>query len=282
MADVKKLVSEIEELPTLPVVVAKITELVNSDTTSASDINFTLSKDLALSSRILKIVNSSFYGFPRRINSITQAVVILGFHSIRNLALSSFVFSAFAKGWQSFDNRAFWLHSLATAVAANQIAGLLRVPQRTREDMFIAGLLHDLGKVVMCEYIQEDMDRVLKIVAQQDCLFLDAEAACLEYNHAHLGASLLDSWRLPSSVVELVEFHHQPENAAVESQPCAAIHLADIIARSICCGNGGDNKIPKINPAAWQTLALGWDDVGAVMDHTLAEMKNASAFFEAD
>ena len=91
MVEVNEITNQIEKLPTLPVVVAKINELVNSDTTSAADINNTLSKDIALSSRILKIVNSSFYGFQRRINSITQAVVILGFHSIRNLAFSSFL-----------------------------------------------------------------------------------------------------------------------------------------------------------------------------------------------
>ncbi|MBN1257019.1 MAG: HDOD domain-containing protein [Planctomycetes bacterium] len=280
MADIQQMVSAIEELPTLPVVVAKITELVNSETTSAADINYTLSKDLSLSSRILKIVNSSFYGFPRRINSITQAVVILGFHSIRNLALSSFVFSAFAKGWQSFDNQGFWVHSLGTAVAANHVAGLLRVPQRTRDDMFMAGLLHDIGKVVMCEYLQEDMERVMQQVAAEDCLFLEAEAGCLAYNHAELGAGLLDYWRLPNTIVELVKYHHQPQSPEADNKLSAAIHLADILARSVCCGNGGDHKIPKINPDAWRKLALTWDEVGLVMDHTLAEMKNASAFFE--
>lgn len=282
MAKPEKVIESISELPTLPTVVARVNALVNSASASAGDINDVISRDLALSSKVLKLVNSSFYGFPRRITSITHAVVILGFNTVRNLALSAFVFNTFKKGARHFDNRAFWAHSIGTAIAAQNLAQALNLSQGQKEDAFMAGLLHDIGKVVMCEYLEEDFARVIETVTQEDCLFLAAEARHLEYAHQGLGGSLLEHWNLPVAIVATVRHHHDPAAAEGEElqRSAAIVHVGDILARSLCLGSGGDRKIPRLEPAAGEALGLEWDRIGEVMDATLAEMDRTGAFFE--
>jgi len=143
--DLAKIVGKVEGLPTLPSVVARINQLIDDPNASAGDINEVISHDLALSAKILKLVNSAFYGFPRRISSMTHAVVILGFNSVRNIALTAFVFDAFDTGALPFGHRNFWVHSVGTAVTADALA--TRAGLHIGDDAFVAGLLHDLGKV---------------------------------------------------------------------------------------------------------------------------------------
>ena len=282
MADPQKIIREIGDLPTLPSVVAKVNELVNSANTSAGDINAVISRDVSLSAKVLKLVNSSFYGFPRRITSITHAVVILGFNTVRNLVLSAFVFGAFKSKTRKFDLQAFWTHSIATAVAANATAQHLSLPQNQKEDAFMSGLLHDVGKVIMCAFMEEESERVLEAVRERDILFMEAERDALprSMEHSALGSTLLEQWNLPVKIVQLVQKHHQPPAEGEDARMCALIHFADILARSLCIGNGGDNKIPRLEPAAWEQLGMKWEDTGRIMDQTLAEMQRTSAFFD--
>ncbi|MFW5856762.1 MAG: HDOD domain-containing protein [Planctomycetota bacterium] len=280
MTDPRQIIENINELPTLPTVVAKVNALVNSSSASAGDINDVISRDLSLSSKVLKLVNSSFYGFPRRITSITHAVVILGFNTIRNLALSAFVFSTFRQGEQGFDNQAFWRHSIGAAVAANATSQVLGLPQGEKEDAFMAGLLHDVGKVVMCEYLHDEMGRIIGQVAERDCLFVEAERDLMDFTHAELGGSLLDAWNLPVNIVTLVERHHAPETAGDHARMAAVIHFADIVSRSLCFGSGGDDRIPCVSGAAWEMLELSRPQAEQIMDLTLQEMDRVGAFLE--
>ncbi|MHC4873470.1 MAG: HDOD domain-containing protein [Planctomycetota bacterium] len=281
MKDPDALIAEISELPTLPDVVAKVNELVNSSSASAGDINDVISRDISLSSKVLKMVNSSFYGFPRRITSITHAVVILGFNTVRNLALSAFVFSAFKDNKSlKFDYRQFWLHSIGVGITANGIAQNLGLSQTEKEDSFMAGLLHDVGKVVMCEFLADKAKLVIDKVKEKDCLFYEAEKELLDFNHASLGGSLLEKWNLPISIVSFVNNHHQPLEVEENKKMCYIIHLADILTRSICIGNGGDEKIPAIANNIMDELSLGWGDVSKVMDNSLTEIQKAGVFLD--
>jgi putative nucleotidyltransferase with HDIG domain len=280
MTDPREIIERINELPTLPAVVAKVNSLVNSSAASAGDINEVISRDLALSTKVLKLVNSSFYGFPRRITSITHAVVILGFNTVRNLALSAFVFSAFKTGRKGFDSTAFWRHSIGTALGASTTAQVLGLSQSEKEDVFMAGLLHDTGKAVMCEYLPEAMDQVTAMVREKQCLFLDAEREVLDFNHAEIGGALLERWGLPEALVELVREHHTLRGSPSRARLIAIVHFADILARGLCIGNPGDNRIPLLREEAWELLELERDQTGQIMDLTLADVEQAGAFFD--
>lgn len=281
MSSPKEIISNITELPTLPDVVAKVNELVNSSNASAGDINDVISRDIALSSKILKMVNSSFYGFPRRITSITHAVVILGFNTVRNLALSAFVFGTFKENKKiDFDYKKFWVHSISTGIVANNIAQMTGLSQSEKEDAFMAGLLHDVGKIVMCEFVSDKASKIVDIVKEKDCLFCEAEKEVVDFDHANLGGALLESWNLPISIVSFVNNHHSPAEVEENSKMCSIIHLADIITRSLCLGNGGDEKIPVISDGVIDELALGWNDISKIMDLSLTEVRKADVFFD--
>lgn len=280
MNDLQKTLDRIEDLPTLPDVVAKLNRLLSDPSSSAADINDVLAQDIALSAKILKLVNSPYYGFPRRITTITYAVVILGFNAVRNLALSAAVFDLFAgkPGKNDFDVKAFWRHSICTAIAGAAIARRCKMPDA--DNAFTAGLLHDIGKVATLRFFPEGMGKTMARVAAQDCLFLEAERAELSFDHATLGGALLERWNLPPGLSEAVRLHHAPAEARLSGRLTAAVHLADLLSRCLRNGSGGDRRIPRLDAAAWECLELGWPDVAAVADQIRAEIARAGAFFD--
>jgi len=279
VAELARIVGKVEALPTLPTVVARISQLIDDPTASAGDINDIISRDLALSSKILRLVNSAFYGFPRRISSMTHAVVILGFTSVRNIALSAFVFDAFDTTGLPFGHRNFWVHSVGTAVAADVLAVRSGLP--ANDDAFVAGLLHDVGKLVLHQHAREEFSRILDRVAREDITFLEAERAELEFGHAEIGALLLENWKLPERLVAALRFHHDPAAAPEgQRQVAAVIHAADILTRAILLGSGGDEKMPAMAEAAWQTLGLSEADLPKVFSDISGEINKAGAFME--
>ncbi len=278
MADLRRTIDNISNLPTLPDVVMKINQLVRDPNTSAADINEVISRDMSFSAKILKLVNSPFYGFPRRITSITHAVVILGFNAIRNLALSAFMFEAFDKRTKVFDLHAFWRHSICTGIAAQVIARRARF--EAIDDSFMAGLLHDIGKAVMNQFMPDEFEQVIKYVKKQDCLFLEAENHLLDFTHGDVGGLLMEKWNLPLAMVEVVQHHHTPSESELEQPICPIVHLADIFVRALCLGFGGDSRIPRIDASAYERLGFSDEDIDPLADQILTEIRRAGAFFE--
>jgi len=276
--DPTKIINRVSDLPTLPSVVARVNEMVGDPSVSAGNINDVISKDVALSSRILKLVNSAFYGFPRRIASVTHAIVILGFNSVRNVTLSASVFEAFEAKDLPFGYRDFWVHSIGVAVATNVIARQKRLADV--EDAFMCGLLHDIGKVVLHQFARDDFARALNYAQDKDCLLFDAEVEVLGASHAHIGGLLTDRWRLPPKIVDVIRFHHSPMEAAEARELTATVHIADAFARALMIGSGGDRKIPKADPAAWSLLGLDKEGPGQLMRQVASEMHTADAFVD--
>ena len=276
--DVKRFIRGVDSLPTLPSVVARVNELVQDPTSSAADINRAIRQDIALSARILKLVNSSFYGFPRRISSITHAVVILGYNTVRNVVLSAFVLDSLGSKDLPFGHREFWIHSLGVGVAANTLAGRRSLPDA--DDAFVCGLLHDVGKVVLHQYAREDFADVLKVVKDKDCLIADAEREVMGATHADVGAALLEAWHLPPHVVEVVGCHHSPEAAHGAPDLAAAVHVADILARSLLVGSGGDRRIPRASREAWGRAGAPVDQVADLLREIARDIRKVDAFVE--
>ncbi|MCX7934741.1 MAG: HDOD domain-containing protein [Planctomycetota bacterium] len=279
MADISSLIADIGELPTLPDVVARLNRLISDPKTSAADINDVISRDLALSAKILKLVNSPYYGFPRRITTITYAVVILGFNAVRNLALSASIVDIFdRKSTKGFDLKALWQHSIGAALAATALAR--RVEHALQDDAFTAALLHDIGKVAMNQFRKDDLRCVVAEIEAADCLFLEAEQRRLFYDHPQLGGALLEHWNLPPQIVSAVRCHHAPAAANRDVRLGSLVHLADLRARCLFLGNGGDRRIPRLDETAWQNVGLSWPEVAQVADGLGVEFKSAAAFFD--
>ncbi len=233
---VRKVVERIKDLPTLPAVVSKIIEIVDNPSTSATDLNKAISMDQALSARVLKLVNSAFYGFPKRIETLTQAIVILGFNTVRSLALSISMVDFFTgSGTRSYLNYTeFWKHSIATSILARLIAK--KGYSSISEETFIAGLLHDIGILVLDQFLHGEYEAVFKTMQEENISLFKAETR-FGITHCDVGKMLATKWNLPDPLLYAVAYHHTP-NLAQDFKPIVStIHIANIGAKIF--GYGG-------------------------------------------
>lgn len=245
---------ELQDLSPLPTVVMRVMQTVNDPTTSAADLNRLISSDAALAGKVLRLVNSSYYGFPRRVSTITHAVVILGFNTVRNLATALGVFTAFDPGNvpTALDRDKFWAHSLATAIAAGVIGKRKNIPAKAIEEVFVGGLLHDIGKLFLDQYFPDQYAIALKLAYAAKISIWDAEKTALGIGHALVGKRIAEKWKLPPSLASMIALHHQPAFAKEYFDITATIQVADMVARSANLGEGGDPLVPNLSPEVQQ------------------------------
>ena len=249
------LIQQIGSLPTLPSVIVQVNEKVNNPKTSALDLARTILEDQALTARLLRLVNSPFYGFPRRVATVTEAVTILGFHPVRNLLLTASVVDLLvSEEAPEFSPTALWEHSVGTAVAAGLLARYAR--HEDREEVFVAGLLHDVGKLVLFHFLTKEFIKVLEMARAEDIPIRAAEHRVLGFTHDQVGRVLAERWKLPVRLSEAIGCHHRPDLAQVGKREAAIIHAADILTRALGLGSGGDDAVPSIEPESWRRLAL--------------------------
>jgi putative nucleotidyltransferase with HDIG domain len=264
--DLNRIIAGIDDLPTLPRTVLKITELVNDPKSSAKDLAKVITDDQILTARLLKLVNSSFYGLPQRISTVTGAIVLIGFDAIRNLLLTTSVFDLFA-GKNKINQQKqeqFWDHSLGCAVGAKVIGNYLRYDNI--EELFVAGLLHDIGKIVEMMFQPDEFSKVAAAISRENILMIRAEIRILGYSHAEIGKLLAEKWNLPSKLVQIIAHHHQPTDAGSFAIEAAIVHLADIFCRALNMGSGGDNKMPSLDRFAWESLKIRTSAIEGIME----------------
>jgi HD-like signal output (HDOD) protein len=200
--DVRTRIEAIEELPTLPVVVTQILQATKSMATNANDVGDLISADQSLTVKVLKLVNSPFYGFPQKIKTITHAIVILGFSKVKNIVLAASVFGMVKQPKNSTVSLCdLWEHALTTGIVCRQIAKH-RNSGIDIEEMFVAGLLHDLGKVIIICNLPDICTAVSEKVREKDCLFYEAENEVLNFAHDKIGVWLGEKWNLNPALIE--------------------------------------------------------------------------------
>ena len=276
--DPQKVIEKIDDLPTLPRTVLQITGLVNDPKSSAKDLARVITDDQVLTVRLLKLVNSSFYGFPQRISTVTGAIVLLGFDAIRNLLLTTSVFDLFdnRNRQKKQDQERFWDHSLGCAVGAKVIGNYLRHDKI--EELFVSGLLHDIGKIVEMMFLPDEFSKIVAAVNRDNILIITAENNVLGYNHAEVGKLLAEKWNLPVKLVQVIAHHHHPDDAGSFAMEAAIVHLADIFCRALNMGYGGDNKIPPLDKLAWERLKIQPGAIETIMATMHREYRDISSF----
>jgi HD-like signal output (HDOD) protein len=278
---IRQSLESISSIPTLPVVIDRITRLLQNPKTSAEEIGKAITTDQALASKVLKLVNSAFYGFPGRISTITHAIVILGFSTIKNVVLTASIFDAFRKqgtGIEGFDLEHFWLHSIACGAAAQSIAKITGSNQK--EECFIAGLIHDIGKIILCQYLPEEFHDAYVYAKESSILFFESENALFDVTHQEIGGFLAQRWNLPTDLQNAVKFHHNPSPSHDHYMMTAIVHCADIFIRALDYGNGGDNKIPYMSENVWKSLGLDSIPLSHLFEAINDEVEKASVFVQ--
>ena len=262
-AQFKKVLREIKNLPTLPGIVAKLAKMAENPDTTTEQMGRLISKDHILASKLLKLVNSAFYGFPQRISSLNSAIILLGFNVIKSLIISASIFDVMEE-----QDVELWEHSLGCAVVSNVLARHLGV--KDPEEISTAGLIHDLGKVAIKMELPKEYAMITELSQEKKISRLEAEREILGLDHAEVGSWLAKSWNLPNKLVEPIACHHDPQLAKEERVASAIVHFANIMIRGLGYGHAGDIWVPPLNNKAWKLLDLAPADIDPLL-HEIEE-----------
>jgi len=271
-----ELIESDPKLTSLPDVFVRINEVLNDPNSTAKAAAEAIGKDTGLSAKLLKVVNSAFYGFPVKVDTLSRAVTIVGSRQITTLALGLSVISVFKDLPEGFvDMRSFWKHSIGCGIIASTLAD--PEAEIDAERLFVAGLLHDVGRLVLYRCLPRHAAHVLGTARAEGILLREAEQRLLGFDHAALGGMLLCTWRFPESLERAVRHHHG--GGAVFGLPMPAmVHVADVIANALVPGSSGEVFVPPIAPAAWNTVGLPpkrLADVVAVADSQIEDIIKA-------
>lgn len=269
--DISVLLEGDDALSSLPEVFYRLRETVESPDSTFEEIGELIALDPGLSARLLRIVNSAFYGFPSRIDSIPHAASIIGTNQLLDLVLSTAVIRLFRNiPGKTISMRTFWEHSLSCGLAARIIANLKQ--ESNPEGLFTAGLLHDLGILVLCKKIPSLEKQALDLSRTNRCGLYEAERQVMGFDHAIIGAGLLKLWKLPGNLVEIVQYHHG--NLPIHRQLPALriVQAADALAHCSEIDFGGDDPDLALKTISWEQIGLSEKTHLPVITQRLDEM----------
>ncbi len=270
-AEFRKALREVKNLPTLPGIVAKLSRMAEDPDTTTEQMGKLISKDHILSAKLLKLVNSAFYGFPQKISSLSSAIILLGFNVIKSLIISASIFEL-----METSDLELWEHSLGTAVVTNVMAKRLDISDP--EEVSTAGLIHDIGKVAIKMELPEEYDKIRNVVEMKQVSFREAELLVLGIDHAEVGGWLAKSWFLPKKLIEPIAHHHNPKKATDETLACAILHFSDVVIRGLGYGHGADIWVPPLSKKAFGDLGLGADDFDEILDEVEEKLWDVKGF----
>ncbi len=278
---IQKIYSRIEEIPTLSPMLQKIVGLLESKRTDAQDLTEVIFGDPSLASKILKAANSAYYGFPKEIDNLDRAVALLGFNMIRSLAMSIGLIHIFPKGKADhFSRERLWVHSLAVATAMKELS-IKCGKQEESESLFITGLLHDIGKVVLDQFFTEEYQQAL-----EDAGCLESASVCIAedkyfgMDHGEVGSILLKRWNFPDKICHLVVMDHKTEvPAGISAADVAMLHIADILSKEVGMGVSESITPSEIRQADIDALGIHNYEINEIREYLLNAKDGIYAFF---
>jgi putative nucleotidyltransferase with HDIG domain len=269
--EIHRTIANVSTLPTLPGVITKLNTLVDNDKSSIDQMSHVISSDQTLSARVLKLVNSPFYGFPGRVSTVSHALILLGVNVVKGLTLSASIFELMEK-----QAVGLWEHSLGTAVVARFIAKELG--HSDLDGVSTAALLHDIGKVVIKVMFVEDYQKIQTMASSRNATLLEVEQEVLHTDHAEIGSWLALAWNLPQKLIEPIAFHHSVERAMEQKTVASIVHLSDVLVKGYGFGSSGDEYVSPIQQAAWEHLNLTDEIVDKLVNALEQELMEAKSF----
>ncbi len=280
----KRIQDYIDRMPSLSTTVTKVMEVCNTPNTAANDLNKVIMLDPVLTGQVLKLINSAYYSLPNQITSLARAIIMLGLNTVKNLALSTAVIGTLGKkdSFKSLSMDAYWAHSICVGVTAKALAAKLGVPVAAREEYFVAGMLHDLGKIPMNNCFPEQYTQALQLADLEQGSLINTEGLFLGFDHGVAGQMIAKKWQLNSTLVEALYHHHAPEMASEENRKLVTvIALANVFANVFEIGSAGDlfpdNSFILNNLEA---VGMTWSDLVSLYDTVNIEIEKAQVFLQ--
>ncbi|MCX4190697.1 HDOD domain-containing protein [Methylophaga sp. OBS3] len=277
----QSLVNKSLDLVSAPTTYARLDALISDPDSAIDDISAVINTDPALTTRLLKIVNSPFYGFPSQIKTISRAITIIGTRELTHLVLATSVMNAF-RGIPSnlMDMDTFWRHSLACAITAKYLAEATH--QNQPEPYFIAGLLHNIGSLVLYQSVPELAREAINSARFGHEVLHEAEKRLIGFDHGEVGAVLIQNWRLPESLAVVARYHHVPSSAPQPAIDVNIVHIADVLVSSVPFGHNGDQHVPPLDPQAWQSLNLETSAIESLLANVSDQLDTLAALMRPE
>lgn len=263
----------VRNLPSLPAVVIELLQSIDNDDADTRQLAGKLERDQALAARVLRVANSSFYGLQGKVDSIGDAIVVLGLHGVRTLATAAAVTDVFARkagGQPTYDMRLFWRHSIAVGLCAKEIA---RRQRMNDGNAFAAGLMHDIGRLALASCFPAHIAAVAKSRADAGDCWLFAERRVLGLDHAEIGQLLTEHWRFPLLLSRAIGTHHQPD--IQQDRMATLIHVADRLGHRLTEQEGEPVPVPPIDDAAWAAAGLNDETAAELLAVVEAQFESA-------
>lgn len=273
----------IQNMPPLPITVSKILEITKKPNVDAKELNSVISLDPVLTGKVLKLINSAYYSLPNQITSIVRAIVMLGINTVKNLALSTSVLSAIndKKNFNALDMDGFWRHSICVGVMAKTFAKKQKVDPKKQEEFFVAGLLHDIGKIPLNSQMSEEYIKAMNHSYQVKIPLYLSETKFFNINHSEIGFEIAKQWKLNPTLFTSICFHHNFEETEGALQKfVATISLANIITNKAGIGFSGNKNPEEKENEIFKITGLTWDDIDEAENNAEEAIKKAEIFLQ--
>jgi putative nucleotidyltransferase with HDIG domain len=284
LSDLNERIDEyIKEMPSLPTTVAKVLEVCNNPQTSPADLNHVISLDPGLVGRVLKLINSAYYGLGQQVTNLVRAIIMLGINTVKNLALSTAVMGNLStnKDFQGLNMEGFWRHSLCVGVAAKILAKQRGIDSKQTEEYFTAGLLHDIGKIPLNAVLSKEYMLTVSTADRERISLFRAEEKTLGMNHCASGAMIVKAWKLEGPVGEAIVNHHAgTEYSGDHKDILYSIIVANRFASTMEIGFSGDRYPEKTDNLIWETLGIKRDVFDEIEKTVNEEIEKAKVFLK--
>ena len=265
-------VADLDRLPALPEVVQDLMDYLQRPEVDVGQVAYRIARDPALAAKLLRVANSSFYGLQRQVATIPDALTVLGLRASLTLVTGAAVVTQFQTlVVAGYDQRAFWLHSAGTALCARALARELGT---NMENSFTAGLLHDIGRLILAARFPEKFRSVTTYRVEHDCHPIEAEQEVLGFDHTQIGAAIAVRWKFPAEIVAAIASHHNPMDMPADSL-VDLVHLADIMAHVLEFPGGNEDLVPRLSNVAWNRLGIGWAEFKRLLGEVDAQRDDA-------
>jgi len=276
-SSVDELIGLVQDLPSLPNVVMTVYQMADDPAVNAQKMSAIITRDQSFAARLLRMANSAYYGLARQVGTVEEAVVVLGVQAVKNLALLAGTYPVLQKSVNGYSQNpnGLWIHSLAAALVAQTGGRMLDMP--VKNEAFTAGLLHDIGKLVISTHLAGWMGDLQEIVLDKGVSVHQAEQQLFGFTHEAVGAAVVERWNLPDRIVQMIRFHHQASECGDPN--CALIEFADCCANTLGYAMNPEAQLESLSQQALSLLGLNESDVEPFQEKVEQVLHNAQSMF---